>query len=99
MLKLSLALSTPVYELEQCMTSSEFSEYMEYDAIAPFGNERDNIHAGLIASAVINSSMSRPKKPVMPSDFMLKTTADRQAEDEKQKVQALMAFMMGLKNG
>lgn len=72
---------------------------MQYNAIAPFGDERGNIHAGLIASAVINSSMGRPRKPVQPSDFMLKTTVDRQAEDQKQKTKALMAFMMGLKNG
>lgn len=99
MLKLSLALSTPIYELEQCLTSSELSEYMEYNTIAPFGHERDNIHAGMIASAVINSSMARPRKPVLPSDFMLKTAAEREAEEQRQKTQDLMAFMMGLKNG
>lgn len=52
------------------MTSSEISEYIAYDRISPFGEERSDLRAGIVASAVVNHSMSPPKRPTKPVDFM-----------------------------
>lgn len=63
-------LGIPVGEMLTRMTSSEISEYMAYDRISPFGEERADLRAGIVASAVVNHSMSPPKRPSKPSDFM-----------------------------
>lgn len=52
------------------MTSSEISEYLAYDRISPFGEERADLRAGIVASTVANHSMSPPKRPTKPTDFM-----------------------------
>lgn len=49
---------------------------MAYDSINPFGAERDNIHAGIIASTILNL---HSKRRYYVNDFMLK--------DKVQKVQ------------
>lgn len=75
------------------MSSSQFQEYIDYNSIAPFGDERNNIHAGIIASSVINSGFKSVSKPVEPSDFILKTEGQRAKEQAKKEADALIAFM------
>ena len=43
---------------------------MAYDSIEPFGEPRADLRAGILTSAVVNHSMSPPKKPTRPIDFM-----------------------------
>lgn len=52
------------------ISSSELTEWMAFDAIEPFGDPRDDLRAGIVASAVVNHSMSPPKQPTKPVDFM-----------------------------
>lgn len=52
------------------MSSSDLAEYMAYDAIEPFGESRADLRAGIVAAAVANHSMSPPKTPARPVDFM-----------------------------
>lgn len=51
------------------MTSAELVSWMAYDSTFPFGDERANLHAAIIASTVANGYS---KRKVKPSDFMLK---------------------------
>lgn len=70
---------------------------MEYYALEPFGAERDNIHAGLIASTVANVHISKKDKMLKPADFMLKNASDINRENEqkeKQRINDLMTFML-----
>ncbi len=66
------------------MPSSIFSEYMEYYAMSPFGSQRDNVHAGLIAATIANVNRNKSQQPFSADDFMLKQrpgkTQDTHAE-------------------
>lgn len=56
------------------MSSVEFAEIMAYYTLEPWGAERDNLHAGLIASTVANVHRN-PKvrrDPYLAKDFVLK---------------------------
>lgn len=52
------------------MSSSELTEWMAFDSIDPFGEQRADLRSGILCATVANHSMSRPKKPVRPVDFM-----------------------------
>ncbi len=43
---------------------------MAFDSIDPFGEQREDLRAGIVAAAVANYGMSRPKTPARPLDFM-----------------------------
>ncbi len=54
----------------QQVTSYELAEYMAYDRIDPIGEARADLRAGILASTFVNHSMSPPKTPARPVDFM-----------------------------
>lgn len=62
------------------MSSAEFTEWMLYFQIEPFGAVRDNAHAGLIASTVANCHSKRKFKY---SDFMFTDPEDRKKAETK----------------
>jgi len=39
-------------------------------AAEPFGPTRDNLHAGLIASVIVNALRKKGTEPLSPSDFL-----------------------------
>lgn len=45
---------------------------MAYARLEPFGEERADLRAGIIASTVANVHRSRKQRPMKPSDFMPK---------------------------
>ncbi len=51
------------------ITFAQFGEWMVYSNLEPFGEERADLRAGIIASTVANASGST-KKTFKPSDFM-----------------------------
>lgn len=70
-----------VAELLARVSSHELSEWLEYYKLEPFGQERDNLHAGLVASTIanVNRDADRQAEPYKPRDFMLQF--ETQAED------------------
>jgi hypothetical protein len=60
-----------VGELLARISSAELTEWMAFDAIDPFGEERADLRAGIIASVTANHSFAPPSKPRQPSDYML----------------------------
>ena len=63
---LALALGRTVRELQAELTAEEFAEWMAYHSISPIGDERADLRAGIVASAVVNSRGGRSR----PLDFM-----------------------------
>lgn len=64
----------PIGELQQRVSSREFVEYWAFDQLEPFGPERADINAGIVASTVANS-VRNPKKrqrPYSPAEFIPK---------------------------
>lgn len=70
------------------MPNSEFMSWMAFYSKYPFGIDRDNFHAGVVASTVANC---HSKKQFKPSDFMLK------GEDERRH-NNLSTFVTGLRS-
>jgi len=59
------------------MQSREFTEWMAYFKLEPFGEERADLRAGIIASATVNMQMDPQKStPTKPQDFMPKFEPD-----------------------
>lgn len=52
------------------ITSRQLSEWMAYNEIEPFGEDRDDLRMGIIASTIANVNRSNGKKPYKPQDFM-----------------------------
>lgn len=69
---LALALGSTVEELQNRMSSSEFSEWLAYYCINPFGPERGDLNAGIIAATVANANRSKNSQAYTPKDFMPK---------------------------
>ena len=60
-----------VRQLLASLDSSEITEWIAYDQLEPFGEQREDLRVGQICSTVANHSFSPPKKPHRPSDYML----------------------------
>lgn len=72
-----------VGELGVRMSSHEFSEWMAYYAIDPFGEDRADLRQALTTAAVANSVEAQRKHPkwTKPEDFMpFKETPEPEAE-------------------
>ncbi len=56
----------------QRISSQEISEWIEYYKLEPFGEERADLRAGIVASTTANASRDRRKrrKPFKPNEFM-----------------------------
>lgn len=50
--------------------SREFTEWMAYAALEPFGETRADLRAGIVASTLANIHRSEGSEPFTPSDFM-----------------------------
>lgn len=54
------------------MDSRELSEWIAYDQLCPFGEERADLRMGILASTIANVNKSRKRKAYRPQDFMPK---------------------------
>lgn len=76
------------------MSAREYDDWWRYYREEPFGVNRDNMHAGIIASAVINSSGNRRRgsKALTPDDFMLRTREEQRDRDTAESLAFLSAI-------
>lgn len=71
--RLALALGRTVEELGRTMTAAEFSDWQRYAAAEPFGEQRADLRAGIVAAAVANYAGKMRREglpPAVPTDFM-----------------------------
>ena len=61
-----------VGEMLTRMSSRELSEWMAYATLEPFGEERADLRAGIVASTVANVHRGKGDKPIPPTDFLPK---------------------------
>lgn len=55
------------------MTMKQLEEWAEYSSIEPFGEERADLRAGIVASAVLNANRSKSTDKVWSAqDFLMK---------------------------
>lgn len=48
----------------------QFAEWMAYSALEPWGEERDDLRMGIVASVIANSNRGKNQKAFKPQDFM-----------------------------
>lgn len=61
------------------MTWEQFRAWQEYAELEPFGPQREDYRAGVIASTVVNASPAKKRgaRPVKPTDFFPATPTAR----------------------
>ena len=81
------------------MSSREFAEWMAYYEIEPFGEERADWRAGMIAATIANifRDTKKRRKPYKPQDFMPKLEEKREQtwQEQLQIVRMLNAAFGG----
>jgi hypothetical protein len=55
----------------------------------PFGQARDNLHAAMIASAIVNANRKPKSPPIPPSEFMYRSPDEL---EKRRKAKALEQF-------
>ncbi len=86
--RISLLLGRPPSEVE-ALPVTDLTLLAAYWADEPWGPWRDNVHAAIVAAAVINSSNPPPKRPVNYTRFMLRPRKAGQAENRGSLLSAL----------
>jgi len=59
-----------VGELLSRVSSRELTEWQAYYGIEPFGEERSDLRAGIVAATTANAFRGKGAKPFKPQDFM-----------------------------
>lgn len=77
------------------ISSHTLSEWMAYARLEPWGEDRADLRAGIIASTMANSMRGKKGKPFKPQDFMPKF----EPEDEEATAAMLMAKMRAALGG
>lgn len=83
-----------VEELLGRISSRELSEWQAYFETDPFGEERADLRAGIIAAIIANIYRKKGAKPFKPSDFMPKYRKQG-PEDHLKIIEGINALMGG----
>ncbi len=81
-------------ELLSRLSSKEVTDWQAFSAIEPFGEEREDIRAAMVACTVANALRSSKSPPCKIKDFMLNFEPPKQ-----QSKQDMKAILMGVGNG
>jgi hypothetical protein len=63
------------------ISSAQYSEWMAFYRLEPYGEERADLRAGIIASTIANANRGKNQKVFKPSDFIARfDPPDEEAE-------------------
>jgi len=79
-----------VAELDETMSSSEYSDWLEYYELSPFGPWRDNFHSAQICALLYNANRGK-SRPLGIDDFMYVDRITAELRKEKEFLAALKA--------
>ena len=77
------------------MTSAQLSEWMAFYRLEPWGEERADLRAGIVASTIANSNRGKGQKPFKVADFL----PSFEPESEEEAAARLMARAMAALGG
>lgn len=82
-----------VAELLARVSSRELSEWMAYSQVEPWGEERADLRAGIVASTVANTARNAKKrhKPFKPEEFMPTFERKTQTMEQQQEIARMFA--------
>lgn len=65
------------------MSSAQFAEWRAYAQIEPFGEDRADLRAGIVASTIANANRGKGQKPFTAQQFMpsFEPETEEQARD------------------
>lgn len=88
-----------VAEAQRHISSGEFTEWMAFHALEPFGPDAESWRAGMIAATMANLQRDTKKRPqpFEPDDFMpaAPTTPEERQADLRARIDAAMAMFGG----
>lgn len=79
-------------ELEVSVSARELADWAAYWGVEPWGAERDNMHAAVIASLIFNANRGKDTEPRKMDDFMFREVAVVNAKETTKFVAALRAL-------
>lgn len=87
-------------ELLARISSRELSEWMAYFELDPFGQERADLRAGIVASTVANTARDPKKRrrQWMPKDFMPQFDRPRQTWEQQLALVEMLNVAFGGKD-
>jgi len=87
-----------VRELENRLSARELSEWIAYYSIEPFGTQREDYRAGLIAATTANCAGAGKKKALQPTDFIPIFVQEKEMSfiDRKKEQLRQMSIFKGL---
>jgi hypothetical protein len=71
------------------MSEAEFQDWLTFSAIEPFGEERADLQAAIIACTIANAFRGKKQKPFKPADFMPKFDPPQPQSTEEMKMALL----------
>lgn len=77
-----------VRRAQQEISSREFSEWIAYDWVEPFGPDRDDLRQGITSAMLYNSHRPRGSRVADPSDYVLssdRTGPDKVSDEELER--------------
>lgn len=78
------------------MSAREFSEWMAFYTLEPFGPERDDLRIAILDSIVANATRDPKKSRVMkPGDFMPEFGKAQQTPDQQLQIAEALNAMFG----
>ncbi len=59
-----------VAEAQRQIDSQEFTSWLAYDRVSPFGDERADLRSAIITATLANANRAKGSKPFTVEDFM-----------------------------
>lgn len=73
------------------MSSAEYSDWIQFAVVEPFGDVRNNIHAGMIASLIASVNRKKGTKAYTYEDFMIMAPDERRKKETNEFVAFLQS--------
>lgn len=91
----------PIAELQERVSSREFAEYWAHFQLEPWGVEREDLRAGIVASTIANANRDPKKraKPFTPDQFMPQSAdpaEDEEVDEEAEHARRIDELMAGI---
>ena len=78
--------------LLQSLTARQFAEWQQFYMMDPFGDQRADLRAGIIASALSNRWRGKHEQPLKPVDFM---PYHKEPEQTPEEIQRTLRSILG----
>ena len=83
----------PIAELQERVSSRDFAEYWAAFQLDPWGAEREDLRAGIVASTIANANRDPKKRPrpFTPEQFMPSLGRPAEADEDREIDEAEVA--------